>query len=203
MTPMPHVGLLEFIPEDEWAKSQQDPSYMPSTVLLDGVSPGKRYELIFSSFNGGVMVRYRPGDMVRFVAMEDKEADVWLPQLVFWSRADKLIDIGGFTRLDEKTLWLGLEDAQVPYKGWIARKETVDSRSLLHVYIATDAGSDTRDEVESRLHDSLKKYDVSYADLEIQLGMKPLILTFLPPDTLAKYDLERQLAGSPALTRAT
>lgn len=196
LTPMPHVGLLEFIPEDEWAKNQNDPSYRPSTVLLDGVEPGKGYELIFSSFNGGVMVRYRPGDMVRFVAMEDEEADVSLPQLVFWSRADKLIDIGGFTRLDEKTLWLALEDARVPYRGWIARKELVDGQPLLHVYVATDAGGATRDEVESRLHDSLKKYDTSYADLETHLGMKPLTLTYLPPDTLAKYDLERQLAGS-------
>ena len=196
MTPMPHVGLLEFIPESEWVRNQEDPSYKPATVLLDQVSAGERYELVFTSFNGGVLVRYRPGDMIKIVSMEDEEAYIKLPQLVFWSRADKLIDIGGFTRLDEKTLWLALEEAQVPYEGWIARKEVHQGQPLLHVYVPTQAPIADREMMESQLHQSLKKYDNSYADLEKHLKMKPLRLTFLPPGTLAKYDAERQLAGA-------
>ncbi|GAF79876.1 unnamed protein product, partial [marine sediment metagenome] len=175
---------------------QADPSYKPATVLLDQVSAGERYELVFTSFNGGVMVRYRPGDMIKIVSMEDEEAGIKLPQLIFWSRADKLIDIGGFTRLDEKTLWLALEEAQVPYEGWIARKEVHQGQPLLHVYVPTQAPIAEREMMEARLHQSLKNFDSSYADLEKHLKMKPLRLTFLPPETLKKYDAERQLAGA-------
>ena len=198
MTPMPHVGLLEFIPEDEWSKSREDPSYKPATVLLDGVRPNERYELVFTSFNGGVLVRYRPGDMIKVTALQDEAAGVKLPQMVFWSRADKLVNIGGFTRIDEKTLWLALEQGSVPYTGWIARKEGVEGQSVLHVYLETTAPSSARENAEMSLHENLKKLDVSYGDLETHLKMKPLRLTFLPPGTLAKYDVERQAAGADA-----
>jgi len=196
MTPLPHLGLLEFVPESEWAKSQADPTYKPATVLLDGVSAGQRYELVFTTFNGGVLVRYRPGDMVKVVSLADADTGIALPQLVFWSRADKLIDIGGFTRLDEKTMWSALEEAQVPYEGWIARKEASAGESILAVYVATQAPAEDRERMEERLHAALKKSDSSYADLERHLSMKPLRLTFLPSGTLAKYDAERQLAGA-------
>ncbi len=196
MTPMPHVGLLEFIPDSERARSQADPDYKPATVLLDRVSAGERYELVFTSFNGGVMVRYRPGDMIKIESLRDEQAGVDLPQLSFWSRADKLIDIGGFTRLDEKTVWSALEEARVPYQGWIAAKEAVRNQSILHVYVATQAPAAEREAMEERLHAALKKFDSSYADLERHLSVNPLRLTFLPPATLTTYDAERQLAGA-------
>lgn len=49
MTFVPASCFLEFAPEAEWLKSREDRTYQPSTVLLNEVEPGARYEIIISS----------------------------------------------------------------------------------------------------------------------------------------------------------
>ena len=195
MTPTPQVGLLEFIPESERVKLEDDPTYKPQTVFLDGVTVGESYELAFTNFNGGIFIRYRAGDMITIVAPGDEEAGIKLPQLVFRGRADKLIDIAGFTRLDERTIWLALEDSGINYDGWMAKKETENEESILHIYLGTDMNIESS-ELGQRLHDSLKKFDASYKDIEDLLGMKPIRVTPLPLGTFSKYNMERLAQGA-------
>ena len=42
--------------------------------------------------------------------------------MVFSTRADDIIDVGGFSHLSEKTLWLAIENLDIPYTDWRARK---------------------------------------------------------------------------------
>lgn len=195
LTPMLWHSFLEFIPEEESLRSLVDPAYQPSTVLLNELSVGKRYELAFTNFHGGPFTRYRPGDMLKVTALGDEEAGVRLPQFAVEGRADKLIDLAGFTRLDERTIWQALEAASVRFEGWMARKEIEEGQPVLRLYLAIDDQT-VGEGLADRIHEALKRYDSSYEDLEILLKMKPLRLTLLPWGTFEKYDRERIAAGA-------
>jgi hypothetical protein len=114
MTFLPDCNFLEFIPEEEFFHSLDNPDHQPGTLTLDQVGSGV-YELVITNFHGGVFVRYRTGDLVEIVSTQDREIGVALPQMVFHARADGVIDVGGFTRLTEKAMWRALEEAEVPY----------------------------------------------------------------------------------------
>lgn len=195
LTPLVADSFFEFIPEEEFLRNLADPSYEPSTVLINGLSVGKRYELVFTNFHGGVFVRYRPGDVLKVTALADEKAGVRIPQFVVEGRADKLIDIAGFTRLDERTIWRALEASGVRYEGWMARKEIEGGQAILRLYLATDNLTDA-DSTAERIHEGLKRYDSSYEDLELILRIKPLRLTLLPWGTYDKYNRERIAAGA-------
>jgi len=105
LTFIPQSNFFEFIPESEWKRSNNDIFYEPRTVLLSEVKPGERYELVITSFYGMPFIRYRLGHLIRITALADEEAKIYLPQMVFESRADDLIDIAGFTRISEKPVY--------------------------------------------------------------------------------------------------
>lgn len=67
-------------------------------------------------------LRYRIGDLIRVVSLEDEEAGIKLPQIIFESRADDLIDIAGFTRIDEKTMIQAVINTGIKFEDWSARK---------------------------------------------------------------------------------
>ena len=75
------------------------------------LEPGERYELVITSFYGMPFVRYRLGHLIRITALADDEAEIHLPQMVFETRADDLIDIAGFTRISEKTVTQAIANA--------------------------------------------------------------------------------------------
>lgn len=195
MTPYPYIGFFEFIPEKESIESLKDPGFQPATYLLNELQIGKSYEMVFTNFYGGALARYRPRDMITVVALEDVRARVKLPQWVFKGRADKLIDLGGFTRIDERTMWQALEDAKIKYEDWMASKEAGHENPVLHVYISTDTKEDIS-QMRERLRLSLRKFDSSYADLEDMLKWKPLRLTLLPLGVFARWQEERVAAGA-------
>lgn len=195
MTPTPHVSLLELIPEEEWLRSRDDPSYKPRTVLMNEVQVGKTYEVVLTNFYGGIFTRYRPGDLVKIIALEDEEAGIQLPQMICIGRADKLINVGGFTRLDERTLWLALEDTGVQYESWMARSEAVEGRPALRIYVSTRGDTDSA-RLEERLHSKLKELDTSYGHLEEASGTKLLRVTILPWGVFEKYSAERIAQGA-------
>ena len=194
MTFVPDVGFFEFIPGQDSFKSRDDPSYQPSTVLMDELSSGKRYEVVFTNFHGGIFTRYRPGDMIKIVALEDAETGVHLPQMVFEARADRIIDIGGFSRLNERIIWQALESLDIVYEDWMARKEIETGQPVIRLYLASDYPH--REQLEATLHEKLKELDADYNDLEAMLNMKPLRLQLLPPGTFAGYSQRREAEGA-------
>ncbi len=192
----PDVVFFEFIPEDEWARNREDPSYKPSTVLLDEVQTGQRYELVITSLDGGAFLRYRMGDLVRFITLKDDEAGIALPSMVCAGRSDDLIDLAGFTGLiDEPMIGRAIFDTLFPYEDWSARKETSAHRALLHVYLELKEEASV-EAVQARIHENLKVLNPFYADLETVLEVCPLRVTVLKPGTFRAYLLERQAAGA-------
>ncbi len=195
MTFVPHLNFFEFIPEEESRKSREDPTYQPSSLLLDKVEPGD-YELVITSFHGGPFVRYRPGHMIRITALRNEELDIDIPQMAFLSRVDDIIDIAGFTRLTEKTIGRAIENSGIPYNEWTARKE-VKEKPMLHLYIELkEDGRVTSEQVATLVHQQLKKLDKPYSELEALLGLQPLEVTLLPENTSQNYKLAQLATGA-------
>jgi len=194
MTFLPLSAFYEFIPETEWLKNKQDKEYQPSTVLLDEVEEGKRYEIVVTSFYGMPFLRYRPGDLIKIVSLRDDETGVNLPQMVFESRADDLIDIAGFTRLDEKTVWQAIANSGISYTEWTLRKEYYEGKSILHLYMELKEEMAT-EEVERIVHESLGASEFDYRDMDSMLEIQPLRATVLSKGTFQRFFEEKQAAG--------
>jgi hypothetical protein len=196
MTFVPNLNFFEFIPEQESLKSREDPSYQPSPVLLDEVKPGD-YELVITSFHGGPFVRYRLGHMIRITSLRNQELNINIPQMLFLSRVDDMIDIAGFTRLTEKTIWQAIENSGIAYNDWIARKEVKD-KPTLHLYLEPkENGYLTSEQVTTAVHQQLKKLNKPYSELEELLNLQqPLQVTLLPENAFKAYKLAQQEAGA-------
>jgi hypothetical protein len=195
MTFIPHLNFFEFIPEEEAIRSWQDPAYKPSTYLLDEVKPGN-YELVITSFHGGPFIRYKLGHLVKITSLRNEKLNIETPQMVFLSRVDDQIDIAGFTRLSEKTIWQAIERTGVAYVDWTARKEVKD-KPILNLYVELkNNGHATNEDIAVLIHEELKKLDTPYAELESFTGLRPLEVTLLPENAFLSYKLRQQAAGA-------
>ena len=195
MTFLPNLNFLEFIPEEYHYKAGVIPGYTPPTLLLDEVTPGENYELVITSLLGGCFVRYRLGDLVKITAQRNDALDIDLPQIVFYSRDDGLIDLAGFTRLTERTIAQALAAAGIPCRDWVGRREGRDA-GVLHLYleIKNDEAWNVPD-LTAAIDRQLKRMDVPYAELESMLGLKPLQVTLLPKGSFQRCADQRRAAG--------
>jgi hypothetical protein len=194
MTFIPHSNFFEFIPEEEWLRSKYDVFYEPRTVLLPEVRVGKRYELVITSFYGMPFIRYRLGHLIRITALEDEEAQVYLPQMVFEARADDLIDIAGFTRVSEKTVTQAIANTRIDCEDWTIRKEIRQGKPVLHLYIELNDGFQPVD-LASVMHSELMKADSGYHDLALMMEIQPLEVTVLRFGTFNDFYKQRQGNG--------
>jgi len=208
LTFVPNLNFFEFIPEEEHFKWQLDHSYKPSTVLLDQVQPNHNYEIIITNLHGGSLVRFRIGDTIRIVSLRNEETRINLPQMVFHSRADYLIDIAGLGRLTERIVWEALENTGIPYVEWTARKEVLEDRAALHLYIEPrhTNGMAERD-IAASFSRELQKLDRQYhhnpyniydsdTRAEAEASAKLVEVTLLPQGTFAHYVAQRQAEGA-------
>ena len=99
--------------------------------------------------------------------------------MVFYSRADNIIDIAGFTRLTEKTIWQAIENSGLAYKDWTARLEN-KGHPVLHIYIEPEKdGQGSDDEIAATIHGQLATLDADYASVDSLLGLRPIKVTVL------------------------
>ena len=201
----PNLDFFEFIPEREWFKWQLDHSYQPKTVLLDEVKAGENYEVVITNFHGGIMTRYRVGDMIKITSLRNEKLNIDIPQMVFHSRADELIDITGFGHLTERIIWEAIEGIGIPYTDWTARKEVVSDKPILHLYlelkddsIASEQAVATAVYEELVRLDSVYHYNIysAYGNPETVLGFKPVQVTFLRQGAFSSYIAQRQAEGA-------
>jgi hypothetical protein len=203
---VPTLNFFEFIPEDEHFKWELDRSYQPKTVLLDEVKAGQVYEVVLTNLHGGIMTRYRLGDMIRVISLRNAKLNVDLPQVLFERRADELIDITGFGKLTERIVWQAIENTNIPYADWTARKEVIDDKPMLHIYlelkdnyVASEKGVATAVYNELLKLDDEYNYNIyrAYGSPEVVLGLKPVEVTLLPQGAFERYIAQRQAEGAP------
>jgi hypothetical protein len=201
MTFIPNLNFLEFIPEDEQLKWQMDHSYQPRTLLLDEVKAGKNYEIVITNFYGGVMTRYRIGDMIRITSLSNDKLGINLPQMVFERRVDDIIDFA-FVRLTEKTIWQAIETAGIAYEDWIAYKEIGEPTLRLFIepkndnkYSESEVAAMVRERIMNSENDDVQADSPLRDDFasSIELNLK---VNFLPKGTFADYIAKKQAEGA-------
>ena len=195
MTPMIDTAFFEFIPLEESRRSREEPSFRPRTLLLDEIQAGETYEIVLTSFKLTPFTRYRIGDLVRVCALRNEACDIDLPQITVEGRCDDVIDLAGFTRLTERTIWYAIERSGIPYEEWICRKELENEDPVLKLWIELREQTVDEAEVKRAIHENLRKLDTDYHDLEDMLGYNPLWVILLSPGTFQRYALNRQAAG--------
>jgi hypothetical protein len=174
--------------------------------LLDEVKAGENYEIVITNFHGGAMVRYRMGDVIRITSFKNESLGINIPQMAFEGRVDEIINIGGFFRLTEKLIWQAIENTNIPYEDWTARREILEDRHVLHIYIELKEGYIASEKgVAKALHDQLKELDTGfiYSELESMLGdvekvldLRPIEITLLPEGAFANYIAQRRAEGA-------
>jgi hypothetical protein len=195
LVPCVRTCYLEFLELEDYGKWKQDRSYRPRLLRLSEVEADRDYVLVGTNFHGGALVRLIPGDAVRFLSLRDPAIGLDLPQLQVTSRIDDVIDIAGFTRLTERTLWTAVENSGIRYADWVVAKEVKNDQPLLHLYL--EPRSDGQDPEQARrvIHEELKRLDPQYKDLEDMAGIRPLVVTMFSHGTFARYQKERLAAG--------
>ncbi len=187
MTFYPETDFLEFIPEAELRKEDENPDYQPQTVLFNELELGV-YELVFTNFHGGVFTRYRVGDLFEVVAHRDEEVNINLPQFLYFSRTKDVINLGNIAFLTEKDIWAAMEATEIDYNEWIARKDMVDGKAHLHLYVEADPKDGmTEEDVRLKVKKCLQEINSDMIDLEEMLGYDPLQLNMLNPGAFNAY----------------
>jgi hypothetical protein len=196
MTFLPDINFYEFIPLEEHLKAKEDTSYTPKTLLMDELSPGV-YEIVMTNFHGGVLLRYRVGDLFEVITMEDAEIGCKLPQFKFFSRCNDYLDLGGMARFTEKTVWYALEGSGIKYVDWAARKEGVDGKSILHLYLELDeAEKSSLTALKKKMKKALNKVNPEFGELEKIMGNDYLSITKLPSGAFSHYIQSQRDAGA-------
>jgi hypothetical protein len=196
MTFFPDAAFLEFIPEEELARSRRTPTHIPRTVLMNEVEPGKRYEVVITNFFGKPLLRYRMHDIIEFTSLQDDETGIQLPQMEFVGRSGDLIDLAGWTGIiDEKMVWQAILNTELKYEEWSIRKENRDGKPILHLYIELLDPVD-KETVWFQFNESLGELNPFYADFASTIEERPLEVTILPQGTFQAYMREKQAAGA-------
>ena len=204
MTFNPFMNFLEFIPESAYFKWKEDSSYEMKTILLDEVETGGIYELVVTNLNGGALMRYRTGDMIKIESLRNEKLNINTPQMSFNRRADDLIDIGTIFRFTETVVWKALENSGVNYVDWTARREIHKGSPVLKVYIEPK-GEDTPTEIyiEETLYEHVKKIDDGFIrdkenldSIEQLMGTLPIKVQLLAKGTFSYYAKIKEEQGA-------
>jgi len=187
--------FYEFMDLDDYAKWKEDRAYRPPLRLLSEVDVDKEYVLVGTNLHGGVLVRYVLGDSLKILSLSDERIGLKLPQVMFSTRVDDIIDIAGFTRLTEKEMWTAIESTGISYVDWVVAKEYRDNNPILHIYLELRQDGHDPEKIRQQIHDQLKKNDQSYRDLEEMVNIRPLRITLLSRGTFSRYLQARQAAG--------
>ena len=180
------VAYHEFLPEDQTV----DPNVVtvtepPETIGMMDVEPGKRYQLIVTPIYND-LTRYIMPDIFECVSKGDNMLNSNIPVFKYYSRADKLLVLHNFTRINEEEMVSVLHDAEIPFVDFTARGELHESREFLSLYIELSETM-SEDEVLDRVNKRLLEFDKDWRDLSDYMNYTPLKVTLLPKDTFKKY----------------
>jgi len=186
MVVFPDSNFWEFISEDEYYKAKFNDGYQPATVLLNELKPGKKYELVITSFMGGAFIRYRTGDLIRVTGLRNEKLNINLPQIVYEDRFLDVINLAGFTRISEWTIWEALKKAGLKDANWIARKTFTGKKPVIELFIDWEQSENIK-KTEEDIHNALCMINPDYRELEQIIGYRPLKLVGVPEKCISNY----------------
>ncbi len=125
--------------------------------------------------------------------------------MLFHSRADDLIDIASLGRLTERVIEEAVENSGIDYVDWVAAKEIIDDKPVLHFYLEPRDGYVASEEGAAvAIREQFRKLDRKYrcnfysliGDMETGLDLKPLQVTLLPRGVFSNYMNQWQAKGA-------
>jgi hypothetical protein len=137
--------------------------------------------------------------------LRNERLNVDIPQMVFHSRADDFVDVASLGRLTERVIGEAIENTSIPYVDWVARKEIIDNKPVLHFYLELRAGHIAGEKsLATAIREQFKKLDRKYranfyrliGDMETTLSLKPVEVTLLPQGAFSSYTAQRQSEGA-------
>jgi len=192
----PDSNFIEFIPYEEHLKNKLDPNYEPRTMMINEIRQGL-YELVFTNLLGGVFTRYRIGDLFEVTTQRDKEAGIDLPQFRLYSRTDSLIDLAAIARLTEGQIHQSIEQTQLRYVDWVARKEEENGEVYLHIYLELqDQIEISNHDLRTKVRESLLQNVPEFPDLEELLGDSHLVVSQLVSGSWKYYKEFQKKVGA-------
>ena len=162
-------------------------------MLLDEVIPGEKYVLVITNFRGGPFVRYMLGDMIQITSLRNAELNINIPQMRYYSRADKVLDFFGAS-FTEQIIWQAIENSGINYVDWVARKETHEGLRL-HVLIEPKDAEQSEEEITELLDRQLRLAREDYAYMVEGQGFKLLKVTLLPSGAFQRYKAMQEASG--------
>ncbi len=186
LTFFPDVNFLEFISEAELKKEEETEGYRPLTLLFNEIEPGETYELVITKLRGGAFVRYRIGDVMKCVGLENVEDEIKLPQVKYIDRVSNIIDLSGFTRITKQIIGDAIKLSGLEINNWTACKEYGESRPYINLYVENGIG-ESKENIRKKINNQMKLLDSDYHDVHSLLGHEPLILTLLNDGTFEEY----------------
>jgi hypothetical protein len=121
--------------------------------------------------------------MIRITSLRNEKLNIDIPQMMFHSRADNLIDVSGFGRFTEKVIWEAIRNSGIQYRYWAARKEAIGDKPILHLYLELQENYIASEKaVAATIYGELQKLDNIYHynfygvfnNPETLLGLKPM-----------------------------
>lgn len=191
LTFFPDVNFLEFIPEEEMKKERELEHYQPNTVLLNEIQANQVYELVITKLRGGAFVRYRIGDVLKCIGLENIEDNIKLPQVKYLDRVHNIIDLAGFTRITKQIMGDAIKLSKIGVEEWTACKEFGENKPYINLYYENNKQL-TKDEIRLRINDEMMHLDSDYRDVHVMLGYDPLRLTEVPVGSFQQYQEQYQ-----------
>ncbi len=185
------VIYTEFIPEEE-ALDNGVAVYgnHPEVISLRNVEVGKRYQLIITPFYND-LTRYITSDILECISLDDKVLKVKTPVFRFYSRADKLVSLHNFTRINEQEIIMVLQNADVPFVEFTVRKELDGTKEFMVLYLELNKEMDV-EVVKTRVHEEIMKVDKDWRDLTNMMNYNPLKIKLLPRGSFKRFLSRRE-----------
>jgi hypothetical protein len=105
----------------------------------------------------------------------------------------------------ERVIGEAIENTGLPYVDWVARKEMIDDKPLLHIYLELkDVYIASEESLATAIREQFKRLDRKYrcnfyrliGDMERVLSLKPVEVTSLPQGAFSNYIGRRQSEGA-------
>ncbi|MFC1919620.1 hypothetical protein ACFLWX_02375, partial [Chloroflexota bacterium] len=97
--------------------------------------------------------------------------------------------------LDEQTIWRALNETNVRYEDWSARKEYEESWPVLRILLEPKEGVDAK-AIEASLHERLRVMSALYEEAVIETERNPVKVTILNRGSFQSFNEDQQKAGA-------
>lgn len=187
----------EFIPEKYRVDVNITTCEASDILNLNQVEVGGRYQFIATPFFND-MTRYVMPDIFECIDTGDDLLSCDTPIFKYHSRADKLLVLHNFTRINEEEIIDAMVLANIPFVDFTVRKEMDGSREYMSLYIELSSDM-SESEIIERLNSVLIENDKDWRDLVNFLKFVPIKVNKLAKGSVNRY-LQKKV-GVPRLSR--